>query len=57
MVESILGTEFEGRVASQTQVGALSAIIPEISGTAHITGRHEFLVDPDDPLGRGFILR
>ncbi len=57
VVESILGTEFEGRVAAQTQVGALSAIIPEISGTAHITGRHEFLVDPDDPLGRGFILR
>ncbi|MCL4251928.1 MAG: proline racemase family protein [Anaerolineae bacterium] len=57
VVESILGTEFEGRVTAQTQVGELPAIIPEISGTAHITGRHEFLIDPDDDLGRGFILR
>jgi len=57
VVESILGTEFTGRVVSQMQVGALSAIIPEVSGTAHITGRHEFLIDPDDPLRDGFILR
>ena len=26
-------------------------------GTAHITGRHEFLIDPADELRRGFILR
>jgi proline racemase len=38
-------------------VGGLPAVIPEVSGTAHITGRHEFLIDPDDPLREGFILR
>ena len=30
---------------------------PEIEGTAHITGRHEFLIDPHDQLHDGFILR
>ncbi len=33
------------------------AIIPEVEGSAHITGRHEFLIDPEDPLRDGFILR
>jgi proline racemase len=28
-----------------------------VEGTAHIVGRHEFLIDPDDPLQDGFILR
>jgi trans-L-3-hydroxyproline dehydratase len=35
----------------------MPAIIPEVSGTAHITGQHTFLIDPDDPLADGFILR
>ena len=33
------------------------AVIPEVEGAAYITGRHEFLIDPDDPLKDGFILR
>lgn len=57
IIESILSTQFTGRVAETTKVGNLPAIIPEVSGTAHITGRHEFLIDPDDPLSTGFILR
>ena len=27
------------------------------SGTAYITGRNEFLIEPDDPLSVGFMLR
>ncbi len=57
VVESILGTTFGGRVASVTKVGPHSAVIPEVTGSAHITGRHEFLLDPEDPLLRGFLLR
>lgn len=57
IIESLIGTQFTGRVAQTTQVNGLPAIIPEVSGTAHITGRHEFLIDPDDPLREGFILR
>jgi proline racemase len=56
-IESILGTAFTGRVAETTQIGHVAGIIPEVAGTAYITGRHEFLIDPDDPQSGGFILR
>jgi proline racemase len=57
VVESILGTRFTGRVVETTTFGPYSAIIPEVEGAAYITGRHQFLIDPDDPLRDGFILR
>jgi trans-L-3-hydroxyproline dehydratase len=43
-------------VVSETTFGPHKAIIPEVEGTAHITGIHTFLTDPDDPLRLGFIL-
>jgi proline racemase len=52
--ESLIGTRFNGRVASRTQVGDHPAIVPEIEGSAWITGEHTFLVEDDDPLGEGF---
>jgi trans-L-3-hydroxyproline dehydratase len=57
VVESIIGTRFTGRMVGTTAFGAHPAIIPEIEGSACITGRHEFLIDPADPLRDGFILR
>jgi trans-L-3-hydroxyproline dehydratase len=57
VVESILGTRFRGRVVGEGRVGDLSAIIPEVSGRAWITGRSELLAAPDDPLRLGFLLR
>jgi proline racemase len=57
VVESIIGTTFTGRIVETTAFGPYPAVIPEIEGTAHITGRHEFLIDPADPLRHGFILR
>ena len=57
VVESIIGSRFTGRIVATTDYGPYKAIIPEIEGCAHITGQHEFLIDPDDPLGHGFILR
>ena len=58
MIESILGSVsvFTGCVVERTQVGSFEAIVPEVSGTAYITGRHEFLLDPRDEIGRGFLL-
>lgn len=58
VIESILGARsaFGGRVAGRTQLGPYEAIIPEVSGSAFITGRHEFRLDPRDELGRGFFL-
>jgi len=57
VVESIIGSRFTGRIVEETTFGPYPAVIPEVGGTAHITGRHEFLIDPDDPLRDGFILR
>ena len=53
----IIGSCSAGRIVRTTASGPYPAIIPEIQGTAHITGRHEFLIDPTDPLRSGFILR
>jgi trans-L-3-hydroxyproline dehydratase len=56
IIESIIGSRFSGRVVQTTTYGPHHAIIPEVEGTAHITGRHEFLIDPNDPLRNGFLL-
>lgn len=55
--ESIIGSRFGGRVIGETRVGELPAIIPEISGRAHIIGFNQWLIDADDPLASGFFLR
>ncbi|MDQ3068939.1 MAG: proline racemase family protein [Acidobacteriota bacterium] len=54
--ESIIGTAFRGRVLSREEVGELPAIVPEIEGTASITGDHTFIVTDDDVLAEGFRL-
>ena len=56
-IESIIGSRFRVRAIEQTTVGARSAVIPEVEGSASIPGRHEFVLDPSDPLGSGFLLR
>ncbi|BBO78040.1 proline racemase [Desulfosarcina widdelii] len=57
VIESILGTRFTGRVVEATTFGEFDAVIPEVEGSAWITGRNEFLMDPEDPLKDGFIFR
>jgi proline racemase len=54
--ESLIGTRFSGRVLSRSLVGEYQALVPEIEGSAWITGEHTFLVDDDDPLQEGFRL-
>jgi proline racemase len=56
-VESILGSTFTGQIVGTTEVGGISAVIPEVSGTAYVTGRTELWLDPDDELGAGFLVR
>jgi proline racemase len=56
-VESILGSTFTGRVVETTEVGGLPAVIPEVTGTAYLTGRIELWMDPNDVLGTGFLVR
>jgi len=57
IVESIIGTRFTGTVVESIKFDQYDAIIPRVEGSAWITGRHEFLVAPDDPIKEGFILR
>jgi len=52
--ESLTGALFRGRAARRTLVGDLAAVIPEIEGTAWITGEHTLLIDEDDPFREGF---
>lgn len=56
-IESILGSTFTGRVVATTELGGVPAVIPEVAGRAHITGRAELWFDPEDDLGSGFLLR
>lgn len=55
--ESILGTLFKGRIIGETTVGSKKAIIPEITGSAYITGFNHFVIDPEDPVKYGFQLK
>ena len=54
--ESIVGTMFTGRIVGRRQVGDRAAIVPEIEGSAWITGEHTFYIDDEDPLREGFRL-
>jgi proline racemase len=57
VVESIIGSRFEVTAVRTTQFGPHAAVVPEVAGRAHITGRHEFCLDLDDPLVHGFLVR
>ena len=57
VIESILGTTFTGEIVEETTFGPYAAVVPRVTGTAYIVGRNELLIDPEDPLGEGFILR
>lgn len=56
-IESIIGTSFTGKVVQTVQYGPYEAVIPEVSGSASVVGLCEWLIDPQDPLRHGFILR
>jgi proline racemase len=54
--EGILGTTWTGRLLRETTVGEVAAVVPQLTGAAWITGRTEYVVDPDDPFQDGFTL-
>lgn len=54
--EGILGTVFTGRIVRKTKIGNYPAIVPTLTGTAWITGRAEYVVDPQDPFPEGFTI-
>ncbi|MBB3144571.1 trans-L-3-hydroxyproline dehydratase [Phyllobacterium trifolii] len=54
--ESIVGSRFAGFVASTTKAGDFDAITARVSGHAYYSGKAEFIVEDDDPLGQGFLV-
>jgi proline racemase len=54
--ESIIGSRFTGRLVEETSLGSLPAVVPEVSGSAWITGMSQYLLDPTDPFPAGFVL-
>ncbi len=57
IIESITGSKFKGSIISEEDYGSFKAVIPQVEGTAHITGMQTFVLDPNDPMKDGFILR
>lgn len=55
--ESVIGTTFTGRVLGETTVGSYAAVETEIAGRGFMTGLHQFIVDPEDQIGGGFLVR
>lgn len=56
-IESILDTTMTVKVVEECTYGPHKAVVPEVSGTASITGQNNFCFDPEDPLKSGFIFR
>jgi proline racemase len=54
---SVIGSEFRAKVVGDADVAGSPAVVTEVEGSAYRTGRHEFVLDPEDPLGTGFLLR
>lgn len=52
--EGMAGGIFHAKVVEPADVGGYKGGIPTITGSAHITGFHKFVIDPDDPLTYGF---
>jgi proline racemase len=53
--KGLAGLCFTGRIAGETAVDGRRAILPELSGRAHLTGFGQVLFDPDDPMRQGFL--
>jgi proline racemase len=54
--QGLLGLSFTARIAGETEVEGQRAILPEITGTAHLTGFSQILFDPEDPVRAGYLL-
>lgn len=55
--ESILGTLFKGKIVGTGELAGYTTITPEITGAAYITGFNHFVIDPEDPVKYGFVLK
>lgn len=54
---SVVGSTFIGQVLDRRAADGRLVVTPVVTGSAYVTGDHRFLVDPDDDLIPGFVLR
>ena len=52
----MIGTRFTGRLVEAVEVAGRSAVVPQITGRAWITGMGQYLLDAEDPFPAGFAL-
>ena len=52
--EGILGTTWTGRLLREMRVGDYPAVVPELTGSAWITGMASYVIDAEDPFPEGF---
>jgi proline racemase len=52
--EGILGTTWIGRLLRETTIGPYVAVVPQLTGSAWITGHTDYWVDAADPFPEGF---
>ena len=52
--ESIIGSQFIGRIEEETTIAGKPAIVPSIEGWAIVTGYNTIIIDDDDPYAHGF---
>jgi proline racemase len=52
----VTGSLFSSRLVEKKKMGLFDAVVPEIEGSAYITGINHIIVDPRDPLRYGFYL-
>jgi proline racemase len=55
--DSIVGTTFCAEVVEVVRAEDRDAVVVEVRGAAYRTGEHRFVLDPDDPVATGFVLR
>lgn len=54
--ESITGSKFKGIALKEMDINGMKAVIPEITGSAYITGYSQWVIDETDPLAYGFLM-
>ena len=54
--DSIIGTRFEARIAGAVTEAGRAAVVTEVTGSAAMTGLHQFVLEARDVLGPGFSL-
>jgi proline racemase len=56
VTEGIVGGLFRGRLLREVRLGERNAVVAEVTGSAFVTGYHQFILDSDDPWLDGFEL-